>query len=284
MLLELAIADGYGVGYEYVDEKVVKEYNKGYSYRQHPLHNDLKPGDYSDDTQMSIAVAEYIVDNGSKQDMELFAEYVFNVFKRNPIKGYSKGFQTVLETVQSPKELLEALEGHNTSDKNGGAMRAVPCGVFKNKQTVKDFAAFQASLTHGGRGIVAAQATALASHYFRFDLGTPDNLGKFLNRELNLNETWEWSGKVKSPTDLGMITVKASLFAVMCTDSLHDCLIQSVDYCGDVDTVAAIAVGVASQSKYHKKNLADSLVYNLRKDKYGIEYLKQLDERLNTKC
>lgn len=281
MLLELAIADGYGVSFEYIDEKVVKEFNKGFSYRQHPIHKDLKPGDYSDDTQMSLAVAEYIVDNSSKQDMKLFAEYVFNAFKRNPIKGYSKGFQTVLETVQSSKELLETLEGRNTSDKNGGAMRAVPCGVFKDKQTVKDFAAFQASLTHGGRGIIAAQATALASHYFRYDLGELCSLGDFLNEELNLNETWEWSGKVKSPTDLGMITVKAALFAVVCTDSLHDCLIQSVDYTGDVDTVAAIALGVASQSRFHKNNLADSLLYNLRNDSYGIEYLKELDKKLN---
>lgn len=277
MLAEIGIADAYGVGYEYVDDKVVEEYNKGFSYRQHPIHTDLRPGDYSDDTQMSIAVAEYMIDNGTKQDIGLFAGYVFNAFKRNPIKGYSKGFQLVLETSQTPRELFNALKGHNTSDKNGGAMRAVPCGVFKDKQAVKDFAAFQASLTHGDRGIIAAQATALASHYFRYKLGTPETLGEFLNKELNLEEQWEWSGKVKSPTDLGMITVKAALFAVMCTDNLHDCLVESVNYCGDVDTVAAIAVGVASQSIYHKSNLSDSLLYSLRNDCYGMEYLKSLD-------
>jgi ADP-ribosylglycohydrolase len=65
MLLELAMpaagyayADAYGAGFEYADEMIVN--NDLSRYVQHPRFR-LIPGSYTDDTQMSIAIAEVIV-------------------------------------------------------------------------------------------------------------------------------------------------------------------------------------------------------------------------------
>ncbi|MGF1988711.1 MAG: ADP-ribosylglycohydrolase family protein [Nostoc sp. ZfuVER08] len=50
MLLELAIADAYGAGFEYADEMLVN--NDLSRYVQHPRFR-LIPGSYTDDTQLS---------------------------------------------------------------------------------------------------------------------------------------------------------------------------------------------------------------------------------------
>lgn len=60
MLVELAIGDAYGAGFEYAANWMVREYNDLSAYVQHPRHR-IKPGCYTDDTQMSIAIVEAIV-------------------------------------------------------------------------------------------------------------------------------------------------------------------------------------------------------------------------------
>src|SRR2546421_316587 len=57
MLIEIAIGDAYGAGFEYVAEYLVRERNNLAAYIQHPRHH-LAPGCYTDDTQMTIAVVE----------------------------------------------------------------------------------------------------------------------------------------------------------------------------------------------------------------------------------
>ncbi|MEH2331083.1 ADP-ribosylglycohydrolase family protein [Nostoc sp.] len=58
MLLELAIADAYGAAFEYAEETIAN--NDLSRYVEHPRFR-LHPGSYTDDTQMSIAIAEVIV-------------------------------------------------------------------------------------------------------------------------------------------------------------------------------------------------------------------------------
>lgn len=60
MLLELAVGDAYGAGFEYADAQMVLQYNNLSRYVRHPRYR-LKRGCYTDDTQMSLAIAETIV-------------------------------------------------------------------------------------------------------------------------------------------------------------------------------------------------------------------------------
>jgi ADP-ribosylglycohydrolase len=265
MLLEVGIGDSYGHGFEYVDPSVVMAYNTGYKYRQHPLHDKVAPGDYTDDTQMTLGVFSYLYKHGNKQDSLLMFTEWYKHFKQDPIDGYSRGLQSVLEAVQSPKELEQVIGSHNKSDKNGGAMRAIPCCLLPTTEQVKEFSGWQASLTHQGTGVLAAQAAALSGFYFRKNIGDKFNLGKWLNDTLGVNEVWEWYTKVKSPTDLGLITVKAAIMAVILTENYKDCLIESCAFTGDVDTVAAIAMGIASQDKTRTDDLPEGLKRDLRK-------------------
>lgn len=71
MLLELAIADAYGAGFESADEMIVN--NDLSRYVEH-LRFRLMPSSYSNDTQMSIAIAEV---------PKVLDDRLFRAFKRN---------------------------------------------------------------------------------------------------------------------------------------------------------------------------------------------------------
>jgi ADP-ribosylglycohydrolase len=60
MLVELAIGDAFGAGYEYTGR--VDRHELELAYVQHPTHRGTRPGMYTDDTQMSLAIAEALVE------------------------------------------------------------------------------------------------------------------------------------------------------------------------------------------------------------------------------
>src|SRR3954471_12563044 len=104
MLVELAIGDAYGAGFEYADEQLVREQNDLSRYIQHPRHG-IKPGCYTDDTQMSVAVAEAIVADEPWTPQNLASRFVA-AFKRDPREGYAGSFYGFLQEVKDGAEFL----------------------------------------------------------------------------------------------------------------------------------------------------------------------------------
>ncbi|MDQ5850913.1 MAG: ADP-ribosylglycohydrolase family protein, partial [Chloroflexota bacterium] len=107
MLLELAVGDAYGAGFEYASEMVVR-YNDLSRYVKHPRHN-IQPGCYTDDTQVSIAIAEVIV-SGEPWTRQVLADKFVEVFKRDPREGYAGRFYEFLQRVQDGKQFLAEIE------------------------------------------------------------------------------------------------------------------------------------------------------------------------------
>ena len=81
MLLELAIGDAYGIPFEFVSAAEFPR-NDLSGYHRHPRY-PIAPGGYSDDTQMSIAVAEAVL-SGEPFTKRLFAEHFVATFQRDP--------------------------------------------------------------------------------------------------------------------------------------------------------------------------------------------------------
>src|SRR5579871_4083689 len=167
MLLRIAQGDAYGICVEYVKEKEQPELyaqaRKFECYLQHPVHKGLRPGMYSDDTQMSIAVAEALINDASGLywenylKHEQFIQHWFDTFKRDPRDGYSRGFQALLESAKTSDELRLMLKPDST--KNGAAMRSVPLGVIPDPEWVKAMAMRQAGTTHATyEGVTSAVA------------------------------------------------------------------------------------------------------------------------------
>src|SRR6266568_2298615 len=95
MLLELAIGDAYGAGFEYADRAYITRYNDLSRYVKHPRHN-IQPGCYTDDTQMSLAIAEVMVEK-RPWTPPILADAFVTAFKRDPHEGYASGFYRFLQ-------------------------------------------------------------------------------------------------------------------------------------------------------------------------------------------
>ncbi len=274
MLLELAVGDAYGAGFEYAGKQYIEQHNDLSRYIKHPRHRII-PGYYTDDMQMSLAVAEAIV-NGDEWTPANLARRFVQAFKRDPREGYAGRFYQFLCDIDDADEFLEKIIP--TSDKSGAAMRAAPVGIFADMDEVLEKTRIQAAITHNTPdGIHAAQASALMTHYFLYNRGEKAHLGEFLEQHVPGDWNTPWQGKVKSK---GWMSVRAAITAVMRHDALDTLLKACIDYRGDVDTVATIALAAASCSTDITQNLPQHLVLSLENGDYGREYITDLDSRL----
>jgi ADP-ribosylglycohydrolase len=278
MLLELAVGDAYGAGFEYAPAALIRQHNSARYYVQHPRHA-IRPGCYTDDTQMSLAVAEALV-SGEAWTAEYLAERFVQAFHRDQREGYSQRFYELLRQVRTGAELLAHIRPE--SDKSGAAMRAAPIGVMATPDTVENCCRLQAATTHNTPdGINAATAAALMTHYLLYGMGPKKDVGIFLESRVPGEWSSAWRGKVGQK---GWMSVRAAITAVTRNHRLSDLLKDCVAFTGDVDTVASIALAAASCSVEYEQDLPASLVESLENCPFGRDYLIALDRRLMALC
>ncbi len=274
MLLELAVGDAYGAGFEYSPNRMIREQNTLGGYVKHPRHG-IQPGCYTDDTQMTIAVAEAMLSEEEWTPL-LLANHFVEAFKRDPREGYAGRFYTFLESINAGTEFLEQI--HPESEKSGASMRACPIGLYTDIKTVISRCTLQAKLTHDTPlGVNAAVAASLMTHYFRFNLGPKHELPDFLCDHVEGEWQTPWKGKVGA---LGMMSVRAALTALLESIQMDELLKTCINYTGDVDTVATIALGAASFCSEIEQNIPEVLYERLERGTYGYDYLKTLDSKL----
>lgn len=274
MLIEIAIGDAYGAGFENAPERVIREHNtlSGYIER---LHHRTAAGSYTDDTQMSIAVAEAII-SGERWTSRLLARHFVTAFKRDPREGYARGFYEFLQRVEDEDEFLRQIRPN--SEKSGAAMRACPIGVFPSIGTVVERAKVQAQITHNTPTAVdSAIVAALMTHYGLYDIGPKAELDIFIASLVPGPWEGRWCGRVGLR---GIESVHAALTAVISNDRMSSILRACVDCGGDTDTVAAIALGAASCYEEIEKDLPKTLHDNLENGPYGRDFLSKLDSQL----
>jgi ADP-ribosyl-[dinitrogen reductase] hydrolase len=275
MLVELAIGDAYGGGFEYAPPAFVARHNTVDGYLQHPTHTGIPPGAYTDDTQMTLAVAELLADGADWTPLNLADRFV-EVFHRDPRDGYAGGFHAFLRSVTSGREFLARIRPD--SDKSGAAMRVAPVGLLPTVDEVRHHATVQARVTHDTpAGIASAEAAALAVHYCHHNLGPLGDVAKWISMQLRADWTRPYQGKVGSK---GAMSVRAALTALATATTMRGLLRQCVAYTGDVDTVATIALAAASRTAEVANDLPEALYRDLENGRYGRDYLHDLDERL----
>ncbi len=273
MLIELAIGDAYGAGYEFVDRKIITEGNT-LEYFKHPSH-DIEKGYYTDDTQMSIAITELILEEKEFTNINIANKFV-ECFKRDVRYGYAGGFYDFLTSINSGEEFIEKMKP--ISEKNGSAMRAVPLGVYKDVNEVIHKSTEQSKITHNTpTGINASVVVSLLSHYFLWDIGKKKDMMSFISKYVSGNWNIPYLSEV---TGNGEITVRAVISILNTTSSLKEILYKSIALGGDVDSVASIAMGIASLSDEWEKNIPENLLFNLEMTTFGKNYLELLDNKL----
>jgi ADP-ribosyl-[dinitrogen reductase] hydrolase len=274
-MVELAIGDAYGGAFEYAPAAFVARHNTVEGYHQHPTHTGIAPGAYTDDTQMTLAVAELLADRAEWTPLALADRFV-EVFHRDPRVGYAGGFHAFLLSVTSGREFLTRIRPD--SDKSGAAMRVAPVGLLPSVDEVRHHAAVQARVTHDTPGgIASAEAAALAVHYCHHGLGPLTEVAKWISEQLGTDWTRPWRGKVGSK---GEMSVRAALTALANATTMRGLLRVCVAYTGDVDTVATIALAAASRTPEVAKDLPEPLYRDLENGQYGRDYLHRLNHRL----
>ncbi|QXV60619.1 ADP-ribosylglycohydrolase family protein [Amycolatopsis sp. TNS106] len=280
MLVELAIGDAYGGSFEHAYPSFVAEHNKLTGYVPHHGQPGAPAGRYTDDTQMTIAIAEVLV-SGRRWTPLLLAEQFVRAYHRDPHDGYAPRFHQLLSEVRDGEELLRRLRPQ--SDKSGAAMRAGPIGLLPTVDDVLYHAKLQARITHDTpAGIAAAQAAALAVHYCHHRVGPLSEVARWIDGILPEDVGhggWAlpWSGKVGPQ---GWMSVRAALTTLATGRSLSGMLHAAVALTGDVDTVATIALAAASRSPEVSQDLPPTLWRDLENGEFGRDYLAGLDERL----
>lgn len=303
MLYEIAVGDAYGACFEGCDKDFVDR-NNDLLYTNHPRKLRKKPEDYqpalvqpgcyTDDTQMALAVAEAMLDDNEPWTKESLADRFVEVFQRDERRGYTTYFLNVLLNSKSGAQMLSKIGGKST--KSGGLMRAGVLGMYSNIDDVISKAKIQSSVTHDSwMGLNSAVGAALMTHYFYHRLGPKENLCQWLKSTyfgdaIHEDEPFEADGEIVKCWKPGQRVrchawdcLESAIYAIESHNTMSGVLQQCIAYTGDVDTVAAIAMGPASCSDEIEQNLPVELTDNLENRTYGKSYLLELDRRLYEK-
>jgi ADP-ribosylglycohydrolase len=277
MLLEIGIGDAYGASFEFAPREFIDSFNNLDGYLTNPVFGAIGNGRYTDDTQMSLALAEFIIDGAEFTHVAL-ADRFFHVFKRDPRPGYSGVFYKILMSSDTSNQMMERLGGNGEG--SGAAMRACPLGVYSDPEVIKQRSDIQAKVTHNSdHGIVSSRAVAMASHFFIRDLGRPMEVLDYVNQEVGIID---WSQEPQGEAaNKGIPAAHAAINVAARNLSYRDILRRSVAMGGDVDTIAAVAMGLASCSSHHERELPQELVDQFENSTYGLNYLRLVGTQLD---
>jgi poly(ADP-ribose) glycohydrolase ARH3 len=260
---------------------------------------------YTDDTAMSIGIAESILKAGCLDELDLGETFRAN-FKREPWRGYASGPPTVFSMVEelgiAYAEAAQRLFGGSGSFGNGSAMRIVPVGlVFHNAPDLYEMARVSAVVTHAhplgiDGAAVQSKAVALAVQHDPHDAFPSD---AFVQDILGFARTPQMREKIREVGDLISSRVDPSVAAqrlgrsVAVHESLpfalysflrhpksfEDCLFCAILNGGDRDTLGAMACAI-SGAFLGIKAIPNSWIQKLENRSYIEQLALQLTDMM----
>lgn len=226
---------------------------------------------YTDDSAMSIGLAESILRKGCLDQQDLGDTFRYN-YQKEPWRGYASGPPTIFSMVERSgityAEAARTLFGGGGSLGNGAAMRIVPVGLFfHNSADLYEEACISASVTHAhpvGKDGAAVQARAV-SLAVKLDPKETFPLKVYVNELIGFAKTPEIEEKIESVQKLindnatpsfaalqlgRTVAVHESLpFALYSflrhPKSFEDCLFCATLNGGDRDTLGAMACAIS---------------------------------------
>ncbi len=226
--------------------------------------------DYTDDTVLTIAVAECILNNKN------FAKTIWEYGRNYRGRGYGGSFRNWLQQ--------DNLKPYGSFG-NGSAMRASAVGfAFDNIETVLDIAKQTAEVTHNHpEGIKGAQATATAIFLARKGKSKQeikDYITSTFNYDLGftldeIRPTYKFDVTCQG-------SVPQAIVAFLESSDFENAIRLAISIGGDSDTIACITGGIASA--YYKqipKEIIDFVVDKLPGE--YIEIMNKFDEQYNRK-
>lgn len=252
-LLGIAIADSIGAGFEGCVRDDIQD-RFGDKETMFRFAADAKRW-YTDDTEMSLAVAKYLVGQNEISPIELMGTFVDEY---HSWRGYGRGTQVLVDAFRRDCE-YEHLAQHlfpGGSWGNGAAMRAAPVGIrfHSNEQQVWEQTRLSAWPTHRSElGIEGAQLIAMATTFaMTSERITPKVLSDALrpfSKTMVFSKQLLALASVTKESDLrqfgnGIEAHESVVTAIGCFSLFPDDYVQSVAtaiwQAGDTDTIAAM--------------------------------------------
>lgn len=215
---------------------------------------------YTDDTQLSLALAEYLLgDDPLVEDADAWVAAM--VMVHDPQRGYGRGFTSLIEAWRDGVPVAQAATRAfaDGSHGNGAAMRAAPVGLrWPDDVDARRAAAMnQAIVSHAhpvgmDGSLVVAEAVAVALGVGRFDASEVVAAADAC-RTPAMREAVRTSMGLLGSTDLSEVatalgtsalaeaSVPAALWAAATGEDLVDTIALAVGLGGDTDTIASIA-------------------------------------------
>jgi ADP-ribosylglycohydrolase len=258
-------------------------------------HHRLKPGQYSDDTQMSLMVAESLIENHGFNPDDLAERYV-EWITSGRARGYGKTTMLAIQNLLNGKHWSES--GIAGSYGNGTAMRAAPFGVyFRNDlQSLISICKMDSAITHASDEAEAGSiAIGLAAAYAvnREKENLLDELWKILPDSKVKSIIYSLDSLIDSPyitpeQALRVIgtkadvrqTVPAALYCFLKFQTYGEAVEAAIRAGGDTDTTAAI-VGALFAARDGTLNIQDSWISGVEESSRLIELDSQLYNRSN---
>ena len=296
VIFGLAIGDALGYPTEFMPLSAIKSTYGPTGIQDFPK----SPALFSDDTQMSIAVAEALVRAGD-QDLDTLMDAVRDEFirwRRSPENNRAPGNACLAGVSRMERGVHWSESGIADSKGCGSAMRVAPIGYLYQHDPEKLKAAARASgiCTHGHRTAVAASIGAAYLVKLALDDVPPDQMipallaftkgisGEFDRAILKVDECLDWEDEEKALEFLGRgwIGEEAVALALYCflryPDDYAKTVLRGANTAGDSDSIACIAGGISGarlgvsgipakwgrdiEKAYYLEDLAQSLSEN----------------------
>lgn len=257
-MLGAVIGDIAGSVYEFSN-------TKDYNFEMFPAESS-----FTDDTVMTMAVAEWALNNDIYADIEAQTKILESIMVDMakdvpcPMGGYGAGFHTWLF---HPERLIDYRTGKPASGRcpynswgNGSAMRTSSIGwLYDDIDITLKVAETAASITHNHpEGIKGAQAVSAAIFMARNGVSKED-IKKYIAAKFNYNldlsweylhDTYEWDSSCQG-------TVPQAIVSFLASDNFESAIRRAISIGGDSDTLACITGSIAEA---YYKNIPEYMV------------------------
>ena len=258
-LYGVAVGDALGATVEFMAKEIVQQ--------RHGVLTDivgggwlrLVPGEWTDDTDMTLAVAAGII-QAPHDPVNSVGEEFLRWYKTSP-PDVGTTIAAVLHKVSRGHSWHEGAyqlhcETSHTAG-NGALMRTLPVGLaYCEQMELMDKAQSIAQMTHWDeRAVFTCQLYCLLVYYLLSEKSFTDSLASaysYLARKcpdkealLTMRAELEQRMAAPDPTGYSVDTLACVLWALQSADNLEEAVIAAVNLGGDADTVGAVTGGLA---------------------------------------
>lgn len=244
-LFGVACGDALGGPLEFMTpEEIKRKYGKEVREMVGGGWLSLRPGETTDDTAMTLAVAEGIAECPEDPIMRIGQKFITWYSSMPKDVGMTcaqvirqacqRDANTESDWYKYSQEVDRAMNGRTGG--NGALMRTVYVGLYyEDDETREDMADRIASMTHWSDE--AGEDCRTYSMLVNEALTDPEKVLRTI-KEL-------WADEHAEPTGYTRDSMTCALNAIATTDNLEDAIVKAVNLGGDADTIGAITGGLA---------------------------------------